>query len=195
MATINLLPWRDELREEQKKEFLTILVLFAIFAAAVIFGWQFILNGQIEYQQSRNAFLKQEIAKLDKEVQEIKELKKQKAQLEKRMEVIQSLQGDRPEIVYIFDQLVRTLPDGVYFTSVTRTGPTLNLEGVAESNNRVSSLMRQLDNSKWFTAPNLQSVNANPDFGEQANTFTLAVNIVSASSAEDEANNNNKRRK
>jgi type IV pilus assembly protein PilN len=111
-------------------------------------------------------------------IKEIEDLKKQKSALVDRMSVIQSLQGDRPEIVHIFDEIVRTLPDGVFFNEITRTGSLLTFKGTAESNNRVSSLMRQLDSSKWMSSPNLKSVTKKPDFGPQGNSFELTVSIV-----------------
>jgi type IV pilus assembly protein PilN len=111
-------------------------------------------------------------------IKEIEDLKKQKSALVDRMSVIQSLQGDRPEIVHIFDEIVRALPDGVFFNEVTRTGSLLTFKGTAESNNRVSSLMRQLDSSKWMSSPNLKSVTKKPDFGPQGNSFELTVSIV-----------------
>jgi len=196
MATINLLPWRDELREEQKQEFLVVLGLFVGLGVAIIVLWQFVLNNNIDAQSSRNQFLKKHITVLDGQVKEIVELKKKKADLVERMDVIQSLQGNRPEIVYIFDEIVRTLPDGVYYESIERKGSVLMIDGVAESNNRVSSLMRQLDASEWFTAPNLKNVKAYPDFGEQANRFELTVSIVSKSlEGEGDSSKKNKKRK
>ncbi len=180
MATINLLPWRDELREEQKKEFISVIAVFALVGIAIVLAWKFILDGQISYQESRNQYLKTHIAELDKKVKEIDNLKKQKADLVERMDVIQSLQGDRPVIVYIYDEIVRTLPDGVFYHKIVRKGSQLTLEGTAESNNRVSSLMRQLDSSEWFDGPVLNNVKANDKYGEQANTFFMTVNIVSA---------------
>ncbi len=189
MATINLLPWRDELREEQKKEFITIFAVFALVGIVVILGWKFLLDGKIENQQARNQYLKTHIAELDRKVKEIEDLKRQKAELIDRMAVIQSLQGDRPEIVHIFDEVVRALPDGVYFDEILRNGSVMTFKGAAESNNRVSSLMRQLDASDWMTSPNLKKVAANPAFGPQANTFELTVSIVSASQETDDEKN------
>ena len=189
MATINLLPWRDELREEQRKEFYYAIAAFAFVGIAVVLGWKFMLDGQVENQQARNAYLKTHIADLDRKVKEIEDLKRQKSELIDRMDVIQSLQGDRPEIVHIFDEVVRALPDGVYFDEILREGSVMTFKGAAESNNRVSSLMRQLNASEWMTGPNLKKVDANPEFGPQANRFELTVSIVSATQdAEDDKN-------
>ena len=189
MATINLLPWRDELRDEQRKEFFSVVAVFALIGVFTVIAWKLVLDSQIESQQTRNAFLKTHITELDSKIKEIEELKRQKAKLIDRMSVIQSLQGDRPEIVHVFDEIVRALPDGVYFDEILRKGSTMTFKGAAESNNRVSSLMRQLDASEWMTSPSLKKVTANPDFGPQANKFELTVDIVSANqNAEDDKN-------
>lgn len=178
MTTINLLPWRQERRDQLKKEFLVILGGFVAVAAVIIFLWQLILSSSIESQQQTNAYLQSKITELDAQVKEIADLRDQKQKLVERMQVIQNLQGNRPEIVHIFDELVRTLPDGVYYKSIIRNGSAIALVGTAESNNRVSSLMRQLDNSEWFANPSLQLVSANPSFGEQATDFTMSVIIT-----------------
>ena len=177
MAQINLLPWRDERRLELKKEFLTILgFVFALGVVLVLLGDR-IVTGQINNQNARNQLLKQEIAVLDKQVAEIKDLERRRNQLLDRMRVIQELQGNRPIIVRILDQMVKTVPDGVFYTSLTTTGKTISAVGIAESNNRVSSLMRRLDGSDWLADPNLDKVSAALDYGEQATTFNLTVKI------------------
>jgi len=175
MAKINLLPWREERREELKKEFLVVLGGVAAFAVALVLVWQSITQSHIENQDARNRFLQEKISELKEQVTEINELKSKREQLIERMRVIQQLQGTRPEIVHIFDELVRTIPDGVYYTSIERRGAKISIKGTAESNNRVSSLMRRLDASPWFTDPNLIGVKANPGFGEQANDFELTI--------------------
>lgn len=178
MATINLLPWREELRAEQRKEFFVMTGLIAALAVSVVFVWQLGLNNAIDYQKSRNSFMEKRIAELNQQVREIADIRKKKAELVARMDVIQSLQGNRPEIVHIFDQIVRTLPDGVFYNEIVRSGNVLSLKGTAESNNRVSSLMRQLDASEWFSNPNLTGVTANRAAGEHANDFQLRVDIT-----------------
>ncbi len=177
MARINLLPWREERREQLKREFYTNLAAVLLFAAVLVAlaYYQFIM--QVEQQGERNRYLKDNISKLDVEVKEIAELKENRAQLLDRMEVIQGLQGNRPVIVRIFDQFVETLPEGVYYTKLTRQAGAIKIEGTAESNNRVSSLMRRLDGSEWFVNPNLTAVVSNPAFGEQANNFNLSVSL------------------
>ncbi|TXS93920.1 PilN domain-containing protein [Parahaliea maris] len=177
MAQINLLPWRDERRQEQKKEFLTILAVVFVVAVGLVLLADRYVNGQIEYQQSRNNYLTQNIRELDKKIAEIKELQRRRNQLLDRMRVIQELQGNRPIIVRILDQLVRTVPDGVFYTSLQTKDKTISISGVAESNNRVSSLMRRLDASDWLADPNLDRVNAAAQYGDQATTFNLTVKV------------------
>lgn len=177
MAKINLLPWREQRREQQRKEFLAVLGGVAAAGLLVALIGHLLVNGQIDYQNERNQYLKTHITALDKQVAEIKELQARRNQLIDRMKVIGDLQGTRPLIVRIFDEIVRTLPDGVYFRGMERTGQQITIRGTAESNNRVSSLMRRLDASEWFSEPTLKGVKANPGFGEQANDFDLTVKV------------------
>ena len=176
MARINLLPWREQLREERKKEFLTILALVVLFAGALVFLGDRYVNGRIDHQNERNAFLKKEITLLEARIRGIEELQARRAQLLDRMKIIQDLQGKRPVIVRVFDELARTLPDGVYFTNIGMKGAVLSVKGGAESNSRVSNLMRQMDGSEWLTAPNLTAVKAVTSGAlDQANVFELSV--------------------
>jgi type IV pilus assembly protein PilN len=186
MAKINLLPWRDARREERKKQYLTALALVVVFAASLLLLGDRIVNGQIETQRARNNYLTQNIRELDKQVEEIKDLQKRRNQLIDRMRVIQQLQGNRPIIVRVMDQLVRTVPDGVFYTTVSSRQQQLSIQGVAESNNRVSSLMRRLDASDWLKDPNLDAVRAAPAYGDQANTFDLKVLVDLPTSGDEE---------
>jgi type IV pilus assembly protein PilN len=146
------------------------------------------VSSEINYQNSRNAHLQKNINELNRQVKKIKELEKKKKKLLDRMKVIQELQGNRPIIVRIFDEMVRTLPDGVFYKSLDRAGSSVSLDGSAESNNRISSLMRNLQSSEWFTAPNLSAVTSDPKLGEQASSFKLSFNI-STPSASNKGNN------
>jgi len=177
MAHINLLPWRDERRQELKKEFLTVLALLAVLGVAIVFLGDLFVSGQIDSQQARNDFLSGHIADLNKQVAEIKDLQRKRNQLLDRMRVIQELQGNRPIIVRILDQLVRTVPDGVFYESLQSSAGVITISGIAESNNRVSSLMRRLDGSDWFAEPNLDVVTEAPDYGDQAATFKLSFKV------------------
>lgn len=181
MAKINLLPWREERRQELKKEFLTILVGVVLLGGALVLLGHMVASGAIAGQQGRNSYLQQNINELNAQVKEIQDLEKKKRELLERMKVIQELQGNRPIIVRIFDELVRTLPDGVFYKDLSRNATVINLRGVAESNNRISSLMRNLDKSDWFAEPNLTDVKASPEYGDQASTFGLSFKITTPS--------------
>ncbi len=175
MAQINLLPWREERRQELKKEFLITLALVALLGGGLVLFADRVVNGQIDHQRARNNYLTQNIRELDKKVAEIRDLQKRRQQLIERMRVIQELQGNRPVIVRIMDQLVRTIPDGVFYTGLSTKAGSISINGIAESNNRVSSLMRRLDGSDWLASPNLDKVRAAPSYGDQATTFNLTV--------------------
>ena len=175
MARINLLPWRDEYRQEKQKEFVTVLVGVALLVLVAVYLWTNAISSAIDSQKERNQLLNEEITVLNKEVKEIQKLKKRRAELLSRMKVIQGLQGERPVIVRYFDDLVRAVPEGVYLTELKRTGQKIQLTGITESNVRVSAFMRNLDASEWFFSPNLKSVTAAPKYGEQASEFTMSL--------------------
>ncbi len=160
MARINLLPWREERRLELKRQFFVILFGAVLIGAGVVYILETKVQGEIEVQRKRIAFVETEQKKLEKDIEEIRELKRKREQLVERMEVIQNLQGNRAIIVHHFDELVRTVPDGVYFTMVSKKGQKFHIEGVAEANNRVSNFMRNLSDSAWFKEPNLAEVTA-----------------------------------
>ncbi|MCF4998075.1 pilus assembly protein PilN [Pseudomonas syringae] len=176
MARINLLPWREERREERRKRFLLVLIgVFVGSIGAVLIADQ-IISAAIERQMARNEYIGKQIAVVDERIKQISELKARRQQLVERMRIIQDLQGNRQISGRIFDQLARTLPDGVYFTDVKMADKTLSISGAAESNNRVSDLMRNLDASEWFDAPSLTEVKATTAGQvDQANVFQLTV--------------------
>jgi len=174
MTTINLLPWREARRKQQQQDFIIMLAVAAAIGIAVFFGWKMVVDSKVENQLNRNRYIERELAQLDQQIKEISELEKRRADLVSRMNVIQDLQNNRPYIVYMFDQLVRTLPDGVYYTSIERKGGIFTIAGVADSNNRISALMRNLNESDWFKDPDLRTVAAAGD-GSEANVFTLTV--------------------
>ena len=158
MATINLLPWRDEYRQEKKREFFSVLIMLVILTSLVVYLWTSFIKSEIQSQQSRNNLFTTEISALTEKVTEIRKLKEQRVALESKMDVIQGLQNKRPLIVHYFDEMVKAVPDGIHFISLSRNDSSYSLKGVAESNNRVSTLMRNLDQSKFFQAPNLKNV-------------------------------------
>ena len=185
MPRINLLPWRQQLRAQRQKEF-GLAALGALLAAgAVTLFTSWGISGAIDRQHDRNEVLKQEIATLDKQITEILGLVAQKQRLVARMEIITHLQRSRPEVVHVFDQLVRTLPDGVYLTQVKQTDKKLELHGVAQSSTRVSTFMRNIEASPWLMNPELQVVETLKS-GGVGSEFTLFATQKSAESAEEE---------
>lgn len=177
MANINLLPWREWERERKQKEFLTQVAGVLILGIVIIFAAGQFLDTAIENQEGRNQFLQTKISVLDGKIAEIQMLRKQREDLLARMQVINELQGNRPVIVRVFDEVVQTLAKGVHYKKLSLAGKSLSVAGVAESNNRISALMRNLDSSDWFTQPNLKGIKEDPtnsDYGEQASTFELS---------------------
>ncbi|MCB1644998.1 MAG: PilN domain-containing protein [Pseudomonadales bacterium] len=172
---INLLPWREELREQRKKEFLNVLVGVIVFAGVIIFAVDRFYNAEIDTQISRNNFLTAEIKTLEDKIQEIQLLQQKRNELLSRMKVIQELQGNRPIIVRVFDELARKLAERVFYTSVTYQNKQVEITGVAESNNRISSQLRNFAESDWFDKPNVTAIKAEPAYGPQASEFQLQV--------------------
>ena len=160
MPRINLLPWREELRNQRNKDFGVAAVVVAVMMGCIVGVVHFYYVQEIEFQQRRNALLVSETAKLDKKIKEIRNIEGEKARLLARMQIIQQLQTSRPEIVHLLDEFVTTLPEGVYYTSVQQKGRVLSMQGVAQSNARVSSLMRQLDASDYLENPTLVQITA-----------------------------------
>ena len=175
MTRINLLPWREELRQEKQKQYMTLLVLSMLLAAAIVGLIHFQMNAKIEYQNVRNSYLSNEISKLDKEIAEIQELQKVRKSLIERMDIIQALQASRPSIVHLFTELVTTVPNGVFLKTLEQANDTLKLTGEAESNARVSSYMRNLSDSEWLKEPNLEIIQIEDKKVTRISTFVLTV--------------------
>jgi type IV pilus assembly protein PilN len=186
MTRINLLPWREELRQEKQKQFITLLVLTALLAAAIVGLIHFQMNSKIDYQNGRNSFLKKEISKLDNEIKEIAELQKVRKSLIERMDIIQDLQSSRPSIVHLFTELVTTVPNGVFLQTLEQKGDTLIITGEAESNARVSSYMRNLSNSEWLSDPNLEIIEIKDKKVTRISSFTLTIKQKSPNSNNEE---------
>ena len=184
MAQINLLPWREELRKEQQRQFLTIVGLSAVLMGLIILAVHIQIAGMISNQQSRNDFLKKEITKVEKQIKEINDLEKEKKRLLSRMEVIETLQRNRPEVVHLFDEIVKVMPEGTYLNSMKQSGKSLELKGMAQSNARVSALMRNIDGSPWLGQPQLQIIQKDKKAGgadEDERSFILkAVQVKPA---------------
>jgi len=172
MPSINLLPWRQERRQRRKKEFLIGLVAAIVMAALVTRLAHLTVSSMIDTQRRRNDLLTAEIAELDKAIEQIVVLEEKKDGMIARMQVIDTLQSSRPEVVKLFDQIVATLPEGVYLTSVKQTGRKLEFNGVAQSSTRVSAFMRNIDASETLSAPDLKVIQTGKDAGPGAQ-FTL----------------------
>jgi len=185
MARINLLPWREERREERRKRFLVVLAAVVLGSAGALLVLNQVIGSAIERQIARNDYIGRQIAMVDERIKQISDLKVRRQQLVERMHIIQDLQGNRPISGRIFDQLARTLPDGVYFTEVKMMGKTLSITGAAQSNNRVSDLMRNLEASDWFDAPSLAEVKTTSGQLDQANVFQLTVRQTRTAAVED----------
>ena len=183
---INLLPWREELRQEQKKQFAMMAVMTCLLAVAIVGLIHFQMQNKIDYQKSRNRFVTHEIKKVDEEIKEISELQKVRRSLIERMEVIQDLQGSRPSIVHLFTEIVSTVPNGVYLESLAQTGNNLLINGEAESNARVSTYMRNLQSSDWLKDPNLTVIEIEDKTVNRISTFTLTVKQTSPNATEED---------
>lgn len=172
MANINLLPWREERRQQKNQEYYSALFLVAIVACALVYFVSDFYSSAVSNQQQRNAFIQQEMNVIEAKIEEISKLRETREQLIERMELIQALQGNRPIIVRMFDEMAKSVPDDLYFTSVSITGQTVVVKGMAQSNNRVAALMRNFDGSQWFENPELISVRS---VSEGVNEFEVKM--------------------
>lgn len=174
MSKINLLPWREERRKELQQQFITKLAIVAVMAAAVWGAVHYYYVQLIDVENSRIALVEENIAIVDKKIEEIKQLEKEKERLLSRMRAIEQLQGNRPLIVRFFDELIESLPDGMTITSISQKGSAISVNGLAQSNARVSSFMRKLETSEWLTNPNLKIIQESGAGGDKpVNSFTL----------------------
>lgn len=158
MANINLLPWRADRRKQREREFYMMLVATAVAACAVVLAAILWMGHLIDNQDGRNAYLQDQIKSLDKQIEEIKELDKTRSALLTRKEIIEQLQSNRSQMVHLFDEMVKTIPDGARLSSMKQTGDVMTLEGVAESNSRVASYMRNVDVSPWMGHTELRKI-------------------------------------
>jgi type IV pilus assembly protein PilN len=186
MPRINLLPWREQQRRERKLAFFVSLVVAAGVAAVVAFAAYLLVGSMIDAQDRRNDRLRAEIKVLDKQIEEINDLDAQKQRFIARMQIIEKLQRSRPEVVHLFDELVKTMPDGTYLTSIKETGNKLKLEGVAQSSTRVSTLMRNIAASQWLRNPELEVVESAKD-NTGGSHFVLDAEQVSIVTDDDSA--------
>ncbi|MDH4258690.1 MAG: PilN domain-containing protein [Gammaproteobacteria bacterium] len=183
MPSINLLPWRQALRQRRQKEFFIGMAAAIAVAALVTLLAHLTVSSMIDSQKRRNELLQTEIAELDKAIEQIVALEEQKDRMIARMEVIDTLQSSRPEVVKLFDQVVATLPEGVYLTSVKQSGRKIEFVGVAQSSTRVSAFMRNLDASETLSAPELKVIQTGKDTGPGAE-FTLFAQMRAGADAD-----------
>src|SRR5450631_199034 len=175
MIRINLLPHRENRRKQQQKNFYILLVFVAVFGAIVWGATHSYLSNQLEEQNGRNTYLESEIAALDKQIEEIKKLQEQTSALLQRKKIVESLQANRAETVHLLDQLVRQLPDGVYLKGVQQKGNKVAINGLAPSNARVSTFMRNLESSPYLEQPSLVEIHAVTDKTLRLSEFNLSV--------------------
>lgn len=176
MAGLNLLPWREEAREKSRKQFMMIAIASVGLGVLTVFGGYSWMEGNISYQEQRNTRLQSEIKRLDKTIAEIKKLDSTRKALLDRIDIIDTLQSTRPSIVHLFDEMVKSLPQGLYLTSLEQKGKTIKLEGKSESNARVSSYMERLDASTWLSSSDLNILSKDKQQGDiRLRKFVLNV--------------------
>ncbi len=178
MAHINLLPWRENQRMERKRRFGAHLLAAAVLAGLAVLYWHMLVHQQIEHQTSRNVLLEAEIAAVNKRIVEIKNIEKRRAQLIARMNVIQDLQISRPQIVHLFDELVETIPEGAYLSSLDQRGGRIAVKGYAQSNARVSSYMRNIDSSSWIGSAALEVIQSSGVTIKGMNEFSMVARQI-----------------
>jgi type IV pilus assembly protein PilN len=180
MVRINLLPHREQRRQSRQRQFVSLGIGLAILGLAVVGLGHVVIAARIDNQNSRNNLLKTEIAKLDEQIKEIDRLREQTQALLARKQVVETLQANRAEAVHLLDQLVRQLPDGLYLKSVKQNGARVTVVGYAQSSARVSTLMRNIENSPWLTAPELVEIKSVALDRQKVNEFTLALQVKRA---------------
>lgn len=177
MIRINLLPHRAEKRKAQQIQFIAFSVISVVIGAVIVGFVHVAIMAQIDYQERRNAYLNKEIVILDKQIDEIKKLREQTKSLLARKTVVENLQSTRSDVVHLMDQMLRILPDGVYLRSLKQTGNKISLVGYAQSNARVSTLMRAIDDSPWLETPTLIEIHATTQGSARLSEFSLTFNL------------------
>lgn len=174
MPRVNLLPWREELRKQRQQSFLVATLGAVLLGVVLVVATRAAFNSKVDYQNQRNTLLKTEISTVEKQIKEIESLESVKERTLARMNVIETLQRSRPEIVHLFDELAEAVPDGVHLESVRQSGSKVTIRGIAQSSTRVSAFMRNLDRSEWLTNPGLDVVQTvGRDGSDRASTFTI----------------------
>ena len=178
MPRINLLPWREQQRKDRRRQFGIAAAGAVLAAGVVVVCGKLMYSSWIDTQADKNNYLKKEIGKLDEQITDILDLENRKQRLNARMDIIEKLQRSRPEVVHLFDEIVRTVPDGVYLTGVKQTGKKLEIKGVAQSSTRVSTFMRSIDGSQWLSNPVLEVVDTAQNLPTGGSSFTLYAETV-----------------
>lgn len=178
MVKINLLPWREERRQQLTNEFMVMFGLSVVVALLLCGLTYYYFDQNIKFQNKRNQFLTAEIAKLDKQIEEIKELEAKKASLIQRQQVIEELQANRTQMVHLFDELVKTIPNGVFLEKINQNGNRLSMEGYAQSYARISDYMDQLKKSDWFTKVDVNLIKVDNTLSSHEQKFKLSVNLT-----------------
>ena len=186
MPRINLLPWREEQRQKRKKDFLIAIAAAVLIGGLTMLASMLTVQSWVSNQNARNSLLKAEIGELDKQIDEILGLENQKERLLARMEIIEELQLSRPEVVHLFDELVQTLPEGVFLNEVKQSGRLIEVKGSAQSSTRVSALMRNLDKSEWLNDPGLDVVETVEEGPARNSQFTDNARQVSLNDDDEE---------
>jgi len=186
MPRINLLPWRDQQRKERKLAFFVALGGAAFGALVAAFAGYLLLKSMIGSQEQRNERLRTEIKVVDRQIEEINDLETQKQRFIARMQVIEKLQRSRSEVVHLFDEIAKTMPDGTYLTSFKEEGKKLKFEGVAQSSTRVSTFMRNISASQWMKDPELEVVESKTG-NTVGNSFVLDASVITTSGDDDDA--------
>jgi len=185
MVKINLLPWREERRQQLTKEFYAMLGISAGVALLIFALAYYFYNQSIEFQNKRNGFLTAEIKKLDDKIAEIKELESKKAGVIARQQVIEELQASRTQMVHLFDELVKTIPNGVFLEKIAQQGKAISLEGYSQSHSRVSDYMRKLEKSEWFSGVELEYIRTDDTLVSHEQKFRLSVKLVNPNMKDD----------
>ena len=186
MANINLLPWREEAREKQKRDYIGILAVVFLASAILVYVAVSLLEIMTDEQQARNGYLQSEISLLDTQIAEIKKINERKKDIERRTDIILNLQQSRNLPTHVLDELVRIVPPGIYLSSLEKKGSLLLIEGRSESNNNVANMMRKVKASEWLTDPNMQSIVTKNEELRQLQQFSLRVTIKGANVDEPE---------
>ena len=177
MIRINSLPHRAEKRRARQIQFAALSIISVVLGALLVSFGHAALSTRISYQERRNEYLKQETAILDKQIAEIKKLREETQSLLERKNVVENLQSTRSDVVHLLDQMLRILPEGVYLKTLKQTGNKINITGYAQTNARISTLMRAVENSPWLDSPSLGEIHASSANGARVSEFTLTFNL------------------